>query len=88
VDVLSLTPAAREALGENCAIAGTWPRPSEVRKRDVPSEDLACFLAHFFGRGSLWRARRRRRGEQRKRSVVIFFMGGKPIGPPRGGKIS
>src|SRR5690349_6122392 len=77
-------PAARKRSARYCAIAGTWPRPSEVRNEMTFWKiSRASLRTSSGGIESLADAPAVQRRVAKARAALIFFMGGKPIGLPR-----
>ena len=72
-------PPARKRSARYCAIAGTWPSPSEVR-----NEMTFWKISRASRRtsSSLARAGVAHAVATRARAAMIVFMGGKRIGPP------
>src|SRR6185369_9972704 len=77
-------PAARKRSARYCAIAGTWPRPSEVRNEMTFWKiSRASLRTSSGGAVSLAGAPAAPRRVAKARAALIVFMGGKPIGLPR-----
>src|SRR4029453_18371382 len=80
----SLNPAARKRSARYCAIAGTWPRPSEVRNEMTFWKiSRASLRTSSGGVASLAEAPAAQNRAAKATARLIFFMGGKPIGLPR-----
>src|SRR5262249_10626348 len=77
-------PAARKRSVRYCAIAGTWPRPSEVRNEMTFWKiSRASLRTSSGGAVSLAGAPAAQSRVAQARAALIVFMGGKPIGLPR-----